>query len=214
MKPRQNYSGSIGHDLRAPIGRIVQLLQLQKEKPGMINGEAQTQHEEKLNVASENVLETMEDLLLWSKSQMQHFTPEFRMVNVQQVIQKEVGLVKDMAGEKKLQIIEDIPEGFRQNTDENFLIVIIRNLLQNAVKYSGQGTVIRIKATAKEISISNQSMKAKAEILNARLNDNRVDSGGSGLGLQIANDLATSIHAKLSFIQENDTSLTVKLNWD
>lgn len=60
--------GIIGHDLRSPVSRIVQMLKIQKEKPELLDDESKKQHEEKLKIASENVLETMEDLLLWSKS--------------------------------------------------------------------------------------------------------------------------------------------------
>ena len=70
--------GVISHDLRSPVSSIVQLLHLQKENPEHFNTELQNQYNERLNKASENVLETMEDLLLWSKSQMNNFTPQYK----------------------------------------------------------------------------------------------------------------------------------------
>ena len=74
--------GIIGHDLRSPVSKIVQLLQLQKESPDILSEEAGKLHGERLKKASENVLETMEDLLIWSKSQMQSFNPQFVPVKI------------------------------------------------------------------------------------------------------------------------------------
>lgn len=205
--------GIIGHDLRSPISQIVQLLQLQKEKSGLLSEEAKTKHDEKLKTASENVLETMEDLLLWSKSQMQHFTPQFGQIKITDVLNKEINLLHQLAEEKNIMIIQKVQEDFTRTTDENFLSVIIRNLLQNAVKYSDSASDIIISANDNSIVITNQSSQANADELNALLNNKQVDNKRSGLGLQIANDLAASLKAKIFFEQTSDSQLAAILKW-
>ena len=84
--------------------------------------------------------------------------------------------------------------------------MIIRNLLQNAVKYIDNARHITISANNISMTI-NQSAKANADELNALLNSKQVDSKRSGLGLQIANDLAISIGAKIFFEQKNNTTI-------
>lgn len=205
--------GIIGHDLRAPVSQIVQLLHLQKEKPDLLTNEARAKHEEKLKVASENVLETMEDLLLWSKSQMQHFTPQFRQIRIADVLNKEINLLKQQAEEKNIHINQQVQGTFTQTTDENFLSVIIRNLLQNAVKYSDNAGTITISANDNSISITNQAAKANADELNALLNSKQVDSKRSGLGLQIANDLVISLKAKIFFEENDHKQVSAVLKW-
>jgi signal transduction histidine kinase len=206
--------GIIGHDLRAPVGKIVQLLHLQKENPGLLNEQSKQKHEEKLKTASENVLETMEDLLLWSKSQMQHFTPEFLPLKIKTIIQKESDFLQQSAEDKNLQIHNDVPEDLVFNTDENFLSVIIRNLLQNALKYTEEGTVISISATGRAIEISNKTAGTRSAALNELLQNDEVNSKRSGMGLQIAKDLATAIHAKIFFRQPDDQHLTAVISWE
>jgi len=206
--------GIIGHDLRSPVSKIVQLLQLQKENPGLLSEEARRGHEEKIKSASENVLETMEDLLLWSKSQMQHFTPQFSKIKIADVLDKESNLLREQASDKNIQISQRVPNQVYQNTDENFMTVIIRNLLQNAVKYSDRNSEINITADEKNIYIRNQSAQADAAALNAKLNNKQVDSKGSGLGLQIASDLAVSVEAKIFFRQDDNTHISAVLSWE
>ena len=205
--------GIIGHDLRSPISQIVQFLQLQKGNSGLTN-EARSVHEEKLKTASEDLLETMEDLLLWSKSQMQHFTPQYRQIKIADVLNKEINLLHRQVEEKDIQISQQVQEGLVQNTDENFLSVIIRNLLQNAVKYSDNAGIITISANNNSMIITNQSAKANADELNVLLNSKLVDSKRSGLGLQIANDLAISLNAKIFFEGNDHNQVSAVLKWE
>jgi signal transduction histidine kinase len=205
--------GIISHDLRSPVSKIIRLLQLQKERPGLFTEEERHRHEERLKKASENVLETMEDLLLWSKSQMAHFTPDLQSVTVNDVLQKEIGLLYEQLEEKEIKIISHVPEAFTCLTDENFLAVILRNLLQNAAKHSDGNKVITISVNGQGLDISNPSSKVQADAMNEQLHHRHVDSTGSGLGLQIAADLATRVGARLFFRGENGVSLTAVLRW-
>ncbi|HEY5367621.1 MAG TPA: HAMP domain-containing sensor histidine kinase [Hanamia sp.] len=206
--------GIIGHDLRSPVSRIVQMLKIQKERPELLDEDSKKHHEEKLKMASENVLETMEDLLLWSKSQMQHFKPEFRNVLITEVIGKESSFLKDHADSKNIQIENEIPETFTLKTDENFLEIIIRNLLQNAVKYSTEGSVILIKTKGdNSICIKNEIAGINLQNLDTVFQNNSIDSKSNGLGLQIAKDLASAIGATILFeLKEND-NLETSIAW-
>ncbi|MFZ1800153.1 MAG: hypothetical protein WAU24_09855, partial [Chitinophagaceae bacterium] len=122
----------ISHDLRSPVSQIVQLLQLQKENPNLFSKAMREQYDTKLKTASENVLDTMEDLLLWSKSQMQNFTPEQMPVHISAIMQKELELLNQVIEKNNLIIENTIATNIIFNTDENFLGIILRNLLQNA----------------------------------------------------------------------------------
>jgi signal transduction histidine kinase len=206
--------GIIGHDMRAPVSQIVQLLQLQKEKPDLLSGGARTRHEEKLKTASENVLETMEDLLLWSKSQMQSFKPRFVPVNMTDIIQKELSQSQQRMEDRNIMIDNEMPENFIQKTDENFVTVIIRNLLQNAIRYSDENSTISIATNRQKIFITNQASQTNAASLNALLDSNQVDSKTTGLGLQIALGLAHSILANVYFMPLENNKLSVVLSWE
>ncbi|HMH32564.1 MAG TPA: ATP-binding protein, partial [Puia sp.] len=104
-------------------------------------------------------------------------------------------------------------ENFVQSSDENFLSVIIRNLLQNAIRYGDKTKPVLIEAAGLTISIMNFSEKELAGALNSRLSNTRVDSKTSGLGLQIAADLASKINVRLHFQQGTSNSLRAILSW-
>lgn len=78
--------------------------------------------------------------------------------------------------------------------DSALLIILIRNLLDNAVRYSPTGSIITITLAANYINITNPSKKMNKEKLN-RLRERFYrpagqDSIGSGLGLSIAESIA------------------------
>lgn len=205
--------GIISHDLRSPVSQIVQLLQIQKERPELLDGESTKRHEERLRTASENMLETMEDILLWSKSQMQHFAPELSKINISLLAKKELNFLQGSIGEKNIEIRNSVDENFVQRTDEHFSSVIVRNLLQNAVKYSGDGSTITISNDKNSLYITNTSPQSNADELNNILSSKQVDSKSSGLGLQLTNDLASSIGVKILFSQQSSNELTAAIHW-
>jgi DNA-binding LytR/AlgR family response regulator/signal transduction histidine kinase len=206
--------GIIGHDLRAPIGKIVRMLQLQKERPELFTEDARKVHEENLKKASTTVLETMEDLLIWSKSQMQHFHPEYGKVVMREVVEKEIAFLNDQLEERGVEVVDEVPAGLLRESDENFLSVIVRNLLQNAVRHCEGDMRVVVTGGISEITITNPTTVGDARVLNERIKQGRIDSGSSGLGLQLASDLAERIGARLFFRGEKGVSLTSVLSWD
>lgn len=203
----------ISHDLRAPVSRIVQLLHLQKENPEFQNTELRNRYNDRVNKASENVLETMEDLLLWSKSQMNNFIPQKNTIKILPVLTQEVELFEEQIKEKELSINMDVSAQISQNTDENFIAVILRNLIQNAIKQSDDKNTITIKADDTSISITNACGNKNAADLNAMLQQTDINSKYSGFGLQIVKDLAVRIGIKIFYRQEDAQKVSAVISW-
>ncbi len=205
--------GVISHDLRAPVSRIVQLLHLQKENSGHFNSELKQQYEDRLNKASENVLETMEDLLLWSKSQMNNFIPQYKIVKILPLLTQEIELFEEQANEKELSINLHVSSQVSQNTDENFVAVILRNLIQNSIKQCNHKDTITIYADETTISITNPYGNKNAADLNEMLQQTEVNSKYSGFGLQIVKDLATRLGIKIYYRQEDAQKISAVISW-
>ncbi len=203
----------IGHDLRSPISQVIQLLQIRKMGGSQMTEASRIQHENKIQEASENVLDTMEDLLLWSKSQMQQFTPDLKQVNIKAIVEKEIALSSPLATEKSVKISTNVQSSFSQKTDENFISVIVRNLLQNAIKYGDAGTTIEIGSQPEKLTISNHCSGVKADTLNNLISNKEVSSRTSGLGLQIAQDLAKAINIKIYFLQQQNDMIQSVVEW-
>lgn len=207
--------GIFSHDLRSPVSKIAQFLRLQKENPDLFNDNARSEYHEKFTHVTANLLNTMEDLLLWSKSQMENFMPEYHAIAIRDLASKEIDLLHSQIEEKKLIIDNKIPESFMSVTDENFVSIILRNLLQNAVRYSEPSATIQLETEGSAVLVTNPSSSGTgAGTLNNLLQQGTVSSNNYGLGLQIARDLAEHIGIRFYFTERQPGSVTAVLEWE
>ncbi|MEO6404306.1 MAG: ATP-binding protein, partial [Ferruginibacter sp.] len=208
----------ISHDLRNPISQVYQFLDLQKTNPGIFSDEDKQKHNEEISRAAGVVLETMEDLLIWSKTQMQQFTITKEKIFIKECVENIDDLLHTQLEKKKINFIQQIdPEIFLQS-DKNILTIIIRNLLQNAVNYSPESSTITVSAIQKNdavtISIADEGAgmpERIRRIFNEPLLS--VNSNQSGLGLTIVKEMAELIHAgiEITSIQPSGTRINVIL---
>ncbi len=192
----------ISHDLRNPISQVYQFLDLQKTNPDIFNEDEKRKYNEQISVAAGVVLETMEDLLIWSKTQMQQFTISKEKVYASQCVQNIDDLLHSQLEKRKIKLLESIDPLITMQTDKNIITIIIRNLLQNAITYSPDNSTITI--TAKQQNNTTQLIIADEgagmpERIRRVFNEPymAVNSNQSGLGLTIVKEMAELIHANI-----------------
>jgi signal transduction histidine kinase len=185
----------ISHDLRGPASTIQALMKAFSEKriplqdfetllPGIVKN-------------TNNLSNTLDNLLTWSMSKNGiQLVPE--QLNINQCIQENLALVEEQMSLKKITTQNNCPE-FDVFADKNHLDVILRNLLNNAIKFSYPNAIIEIDGFDHgdkiEIRILDHGLGMSSEQLQ-KINNNEVfksatgTSGekGSGLGLQLVKD--------------------------
>lgn len=195
--------GIIFHDLRSPVSHLFTFLKLQQSRPGLLTEACKNQYQQELLLSSANLLATMEDLLLWSKSQMDHFTLNHEDVDVAHLLAAITRLLQAEAKDKKIILEIEKPDYQFVNSDYNLLFTILRNLLQNAVKHAFSETVILIRANINAqqqpyISIINHGEMIPAERIQKLINEVDISSKSSGYGLLIVKDLSAMIGAEFN----------------
>jgi len=206
--------GIISHDLRAPVSSIAKLIRLKKENPKVAKTISSEDYDKLLDSRLDKILDTMEDLLLWSKSQMEHFTPNLLPTNISPIAEKEIQFLQGLINEKNISLNNYLPASFKQHTDENFLSVIVRNLLLNAIKASNTAGQIEISEANNQLLITNSSPDTSAAQLNELLSGITPNGKTDGLGLQIVKDLSAAINATLVFKQQDAHFITAVLSWN
>jgi signal transduction histidine kinase len=93
--------------------------------------------------------------------------------------------------------------------------LILRNLLNNAIKYSGNETEIEITSNSetKTISIKDQGFGMTDEMID-HLNKkevNKIEAKGTGLGLKLCYEFAEAINAEIVFEKNENVGITVDL---
>lgn len=206
----------ISHDLRSPISQVYQFLKLQQLNP-QLHTEAQKQQlSTRIQEATGSLLETMEDLLLWSKTQMSQFNTNMQRTSLLPVVVQCEQLLKLNTEAKGVRIENAIPDSLEVVTDAYFLQTIMRNLMQNAVKASPENEVVRIDSCQEEalvVSINNRGIPFSQQDYEQILQSKDTGKGLSGLGLRLVDELSAKLNIRVTFSIDSDQSTTVKIHF-
>ncbi|RZL48599.1 MAG: HAMP domain-containing histidine kinase [Pedobacter sp.] len=202
----------ISHDLRSPVSQLFTFLKVQQINSSQISEELRKNHQTKLLQSAANVLTTMEDLLLWSKSQMENFELDLEEIDLQQLFKESIKLMQHQADAKNVEIkIADLKvKGL--HSDHNLLIIVLRNLLQNAINHAHPNTLVLLHAGLNELgapylSIQNQGDLISQEKIDSLMSNQYVKSKSSGYGLVIVKELLDKLNAKLHIKSSLDTTV-------
>ncbi|GAA3763458.1 ATP-binding protein [Flavobacterium ginsengiterrae] len=210
-KIKARFFSILNHDLRSPISNLIHFLHLQKENPELIDEETAQRMQTKIISGAENLLSSMEDILLWSKGQMENFKPHFKEIEVKSIFED---TQKHFSGIEKIEISFENPQNIILHTDENYLKTIIRNLTGNAIKAldKTQNPKIIWKAGQKDnqfyLSITDNGPGGTQEKFKALYDQSEVIGIKSGLGLHLIRDLANAINCKIEVCSKPDLGTT------
>lgn len=209
-KVKARFFSILNHDLRSPVANLIHFLHLQKNNPELLTEESKLRMENKTISAAENLLESMEDILLWSKDQMEQFKPNKSKLVISELFED---LRKHFASEEHAEIRFKNSQDLVLNTDINYLKTIARNLTANALtvlKNVEEPHVIWeawSENNAVYLSISDNGSGSTKENFNALYDDSEVIGINTGLGLHLIRDLAKTINCTIQ-VDQNTTSGT------
>lgn len=198
----------IGHDLRSPLtslltaGEVVGLLgdsmtreDLLEYITGMSN-----------NVRTVNSL--LETLLEWARLQMDQVAFEPCTLDLHELAGRTTGLLSPVGAQKSVSVQNEVPEGAQGYGDPNMVDTIIRNLANNAVKFTQENGSVTLSAEQDKnmitISIRDTGVGVPPERLKtlfvlekgATTNGTKGEKG-SGLGLILCRDMVEKNGGKI-----------------
>nr|WP_199001877.1 ATP-binding protein [Flavobacterium sp. ASV13] len=215
-KIKARFFSILNHDLRSPVSNLIHFLHLQKENPELIDQEMAARMQTKVITGAENLLSSMEDILLWSKGQMENFKPHFKEIPVDVIFDE---TKKHFSGIENIEISFENSQNVILNTDENYLKTIIRNLTGNAIKALDKTTNGKIiwkawqENEVQYLSITDNGPGGTQEQFKALYDDSEVIGIKSGLGLHLIRDLATAINCKIEVKSRQDSGTTFTIRF-
>lgn len=200
----KDFAANVSHELKTPLttikGFIETLLQMMADSPGASAQDAAAQYSRFLGIIEKNVnrmVRLIDDLLALARLERLKGTGiQLEVHPLAGLIQKAVGFCADRAQARGMTMDVHCPDSIAGMVDPTLMEQAVFNLVDNAVKYSGDETCVTISAEQKGGNIEIQVKDTGPGIDTAHLPKvfNRFyrvdkgrsrDQGGTGLGLAI-----------------------------
>jgi two-component system sensor histidine kinase/response regulator len=197
----------ISHDLRAPLGNIQSYLELLTEID--ISEEERNKIQADLLQSTRNTLDLLNNVLSWSKSQMQGLKFKLTPLNVYELLSPQLLLFIGIAGSKNIRVEISIDPKLQVMANGDMLQLIVRNLVNNAIKFTARGGRIIISAQQRETccqlmvkdSGKGSPVKLTTDIfyLNSGSNAGTANEKGVGLGLVLCKEFTEAQNGRIWF---------------
>jgi signal transduction histidine kinase len=172
----------------------------------------------KIHSISLNANYLARNLLEWAYVSRKGLQPVYKKIDLNQVITSEIELYKIISEQKQITIRFNVNKSLVLDTDENMFRIIIRNLLNNAVKFSTPQSTIIIETNRKgenlEIRIRDKGVGIDAKILE-KLNNHAPDHQliANGMGLYLTKTYVNLLGGDLAFESTKDIGATAILTF-
>ncbi|WP_428659217.1 tetratricopeptide repeat-containing sensor histidine kinase [Runella sp.] len=199
--------GIIGHDLRTPVINLqlslTDIIQHPPKNSGMLL-ENLAKQVPKVN----NLLSSLDNLLYWSISQRDKITIHKRPVAIATGVEDVLEWLELSIEVKGIHIYKHIDENSMVTVDENHFRIILRNLLQNSLKFTPAGG---------NITLATQSINNTVQLIiqdtGAGFSKTLKESPqrGTQLGLKLVKDLMEANQSTVEIESQEGSGTTVRL---
>ncbi len=206
---KDKFVSIIGHDLKGPIASITALLELLFQDLENISKTKLSSYAKNILASAQAVTHLLDNLLTWSKTQADRLESNEEEINIGAVMDEALRLVTSRLDLKNIQLVQDFPGHVMYVlADRNMLDFIIRNLIDNAIKFTESGGRIVLKAerTKDQVDISvTDSGVGIPEDIQKHLFDSLIKrqtvgtdgEKGTGLGLIICHEFVKKMNGQL-----------------
>ncbi len=225
---RTEFVANVSHELKTPLTSILGYVETLKEG-AVEDKENRMKFLSIIDDHAKKLSELVEDLLLLSTIESGKNNLRIQSADVEKILQRVRGYLDFKILEKKIRVEAEIsPRPCLIKADPALFERVLSNLLDNAVKYSSKGGLVKIRAyqtpeNGHVIEIIDEGIGiAEADLARIferfyRVDKSRSrDSGGAGLGLSIAKHIVESHGGKLeveSAVQKG-SKFTIRLQYN
>ncbi|AOT03475.1 sensor histidine kinase [Arthrobacter sp. U41] len=191
---RNDFVANVSHELKTPVGAIsllAEALESSADDPEAVRRFAKRMHKESARLAA-----LVQDIIELSRLQGANVTQQGRPVDINTVVSEAVDRSQLPAESKNIALVVGGHADAMVYGDQDLLVTALRNLIDNAIRYSPENTRVGIGIRSKgglvAVSVTDQGEGLSPED-QERVFERfyRVDSarsrhtGGTGLGLSI-----------------------------
>lgn len=199
----------IAHDLRSPMNSFRGFSGLLINNIDSLSKEDVQVLVKGMGKSFNNVNTLLENLLQWSRVQMNTLTYQPEVVDLSVLISDNLNLVEPVATDKQITVRSHVGENLYAMADKNVFNVVLRNLLTNAVKFTNAKGTVEVRASREADTIrievadngtgmsvtTLQNLFASQDYHYSSLGT--ANERGTGLGLRLCKEFVDKWHGKI-----------------
>jgi signal transduction histidine kinase len=213
---KNRFFSIIAHDLKNPFNELLGFSQLITNNFNQLEEEKLREYISLVHQSVINLYKLLENLLKWCTSQtgtMLCMPEKFDMVVL---IDSEINFAGTSASKKQIKIFKSLPDELVIESDRTLISSVIRNLLDNAIKFTPRGGMITIFAKRQknelfaEIQDNGIGIPQGIQEKLFRLDDSVCRKGtdmeeGGGLGLILCKELIEKLKGEIGVESTNNS---------
>ncbi|NED98877.1 two-component sensor histidine kinase [Phytoactinopolyspora halotolerans] len=204
---RRDFVANVSHELKTPVGAMLLLAEAVQDASD--DPEAVRRFAERMQQEGDRLTRLVQEIIDLSRLQYDDPVDSPDPVEIDEVVGAALDRSRVDAENRKIRLTSGGAEGLQVLGNEKQLIIAVGNLVENAVRYSPEGTRVAVGVRQRddlvEISVTDQGQGiAEPELERIFERFYRVDparsreTGGTGLGLSIVKHIAASHGGEVS----------------
>jgi PAS domain S-box-containing protein len=141
---KDKFFSIIAHDLKNPFITILGFSDLLLGDFHELNDDEKLFYISEMKKSAEISHNLLHNLLQWSRSQTGRIEFNPANINLANLIKENINLLNATAANKKIELINEIPENTFVFADEEMTKTVFRNLISNAIKFTPKGGKVKI----------------------------------------------------------------------
>ncbi len=221
-RAKNKFFSIISHDIKNSFNVILGITQILAKKKQTIDDKKKQYYNEIVYKASRNLFDLLDNLLNWAKSQVGkiEYNPEVFKLN--EIVNSTIEVLNINTIEKNINIVTNVKNDIIIYSDKNMITTIIRNLINNSIKYSYENSIIEVKLYETpdiiKIIIRDFGMGIPENILTEIKNQNVKTSRfgtnnekGTGLGFTIIFEFLKYLNGQLNIESKINEGTTISI---
>jgi signal transduction histidine kinase len=207
---KNKFFSIIAHDLKNPFHTVMGYAYLIHKESDRFSDDEMKKYAGDIYRSANSIFKLLHNLLDWARSQTGALAYTPQKVSFLEIYEGIENLIKPVADQKQIKLHTEIPDDIHIYADPRMLETVMRNLMNNAIKFTHHGGMVKVRVESEGlkavvcveddgVGISSSDMSSLFQIDSKLKRKGTDNEDGSGLGLLVCNE----------FIQKNGGKIWV-----
>ncbi|MDC1067735.1 ATP-binding protein [Candidatus Kapabacteria bacterium] len=205
---KDKFFSIMAHDLKNPLSIFALATETLHKEFDLLEKEEMMEYLEDLKINAQNIFKLLENLLTWSRTQRKKIGFQPDIVDLSFIIKNIYELFNETAKVKNINLTQPKLDEWKVYSDSNLINTILRNLVNNALKYTREGGNVKILIESKPkhyiISVQDDGVGMSDHVADSlfRIDVNTSTPGtnnekGTGLGLIVCKEFSNLLQGEI-----------------